>query len=62
MKEARFKFTVNGKVWEEVDGGKVFSANQDKDTEVRINFKEVVRARAIRIYPHSWNQEIALRF
>ena len=30
-------------------------------TEVRINFKEVVRVRAIRIYPHSWNQEIALR-
>ena len=55
-------YTLNGKTWEYVDDGKVFPANTDRNTKVRVQFDEPVYARTIRIYPQTWQKHITLRF
>ena len=53
---------MDGNIWENVEDGKVFQGNLDHNTKVRNNFSNPVHARAIRIYPVSWNNHISLRF
>lgn len=62
VKTVKISYTLNGKTWLNVDDGKIFEANTDRNQKVRINFKEPVYARALRIYPQSWNNHMSLRF
>ena len=62
VKTIKISYTLNGKTWLNVDDGKIFEANTDRSQKVRINFKEPVYARALRIYPQSWNGYMSLRF
>lgn len=48
----KFAYTVNGKGWDGVDGGKVFQCDDTNMTNKEfILFEKPVYARAIRIYP-----------
>ena len=53
---------LNGKIWMNVENGKVFEANIDTNSKVRIDFNQPVYARALRIYPQSWNTHMSMRF
>ena len=55
-------YTNNGKTWEQVDGGKIFNANTDRNSKVIIRFGLPVYARALRIYPQTWNGHMCMRF
>jgi len=47
--------------WEDVDGGKIYTGNTDKDTQVDVIFDTPVEARYIRIYPQTWNGHMSMR-
>jgi hypothetical protein len=47
--------------WTEVDSGKVYTGNTDKETQVDVTFDAPVDARYIRIYPQTWNNHMSLR-
>lgn len=47
--------------WEDVDGGKIYTGNTDKDTQVDAIFDTPVESRYIRIYPQTWNSHMSLR-
>jgi hypothetical protein len=47
--------------WKDVDSGKVYTGNTDKDTQVDVTFDTPVETRYIRIYPQTWNGHISLR-
>jgi len=53
---------MNGKDWEEVEGGKIFKANNDRHTKIRNDFDTTITARAIRINPTKWVNWITMRF
>ena len=55
-------YSMNGKTWDYVENGKVFPANSDTTTKVKITFSEPVYARAIRIYPQTWTGLMSMRF
>jgi hypothetical protein len=48
--------------WSDVDGGKTYGANYDKNSKVDIVFEEPVYARVLTIYPQTWYDHISLRF
>ena len=56
------RYTLNGREWIFVDGGRNFTGNSDQTTWVRNNFTTPVFARAIRIQPTAWSQHISMRF
>jgi len=47
--------------WEDVDGGKIYTGNTDRDTQVDAIFDTPVEARYVRIYPQTWNSHMSLR-
>ena len=47
--------------WSDVDSGKVYTGNTDKETQVDVTFDSPVDARYIRIYPQTWNSYMSLR-
>ncbi len=47
--------------WTEVDSGKVYTGNTDKETQVDVTFDAPVDARYIRIYPQTWNNHMSMR-
>jgi len=58
-----FKVMVKGVsgTWVDVDDGKVFTGNTDRDTQVNVFFDTPVEARYIKIYPQTWNSHMSLR-
>jgi hypothetical protein len=48
-------------VWKDVEAGKVYTGNADRDTQVDATFTAPVEARYIRIYPQTWNGHMSLR-
>lgn len=52
----------DGTTWEEVDNGKSFDGNNDRNSHERHWFDDPVCARAIRLVPKSWRGHISLRF
>ena len=44
-----------------VDGGRTFTANEDKSTVMRNEFTTPVRARTLRICPKTWNKYASMR-
>jgi len=47
--------------WTEVDSGKVYTGNTDKETQVDVTFDAPVDARYIRIYPQTWHRHMSMR-
>lgn len=47
--------------WSDVDNGKVYTGNTDKETQVDVTFDTPVDARYIRIYPQTWNNHMSMR-
>jgi len=47
--------------WANVDGGKTYTGNTDKDTQVDVFFDTPVEASSIRIYPQTWNEHMSMR-
>lgn len=58
-----FKVKVKGVsgTWVDVDDGKEFTGNTDRDTQVNVFFDTPVEARYIRIYPQTWNGHMSMR-
>ena len=54
--------TVSGNIWENVDEGKVFPGNNDRNQKVRVRFAQPVYARTVRIYPQTWVGHMSMRF
>lgn len=62
VKSFKVKYWDNDSLlWVNVDEGKTFIGNDDRDSLRRVLFTEPVVARYIRIYPQEWNTNIALR-
>jgi hypothetical protein len=47
--------------WTDVDSGKVYTGNTDKETQIDVTFTTPVDARYIRIYPQTWNNHMSMR-
>jgi hypothetical protein len=47
--------------WTDVDSGKVYTGNTDRETQVDVTFDTPVDARYIRIYPQTWNNHMSMR-
>ena len=58
----KISYTRNGSIWKHINDGKVFAANIDQNQQLAIDFDEPVCARALRIYPQTWHNGIAMRF
>ena len=56
------KYTLDGREWIYVDGGRNFSGSWDRNSWARQNFTEPIRALSIRIYPQTWHGWNAMRF
>ena len=54
--------TVAGNIWENVEEGKVFQGNNDRNQKVRVRFVQPVYARTVRIYPQTWVGHMSMRF
>ena len=54
--------TKNGKSWKYVGDGKIYEANIDQNLQVVIDFDEPIFARALRLYPQTWHNNMSLRF
>ena len=55
------KSSSNGSTWVNVDGGKVFTGNTDRNTQVNVKFNTPVNTRYIRIYPKAISGYMSLR-
>jgi len=59
--EFSVKSSSNGSTWVNVDGGKVFTGNTDRNTQVNVKFNTPVNTRYIRIYPKAISGYMSLR-
>ena len=55
------KSSSNGSTWVNVDGGKYFTGNTDRNTQVNVKFNTPVNTRYIRIYPKAISGYMSLR-
>jgi len=55
-------YSDDGKIWKDVDGGKTFTGNTDRNSHVTNMFDTPVKARTLRIQPKTWNKHISMRF
>lgn len=61
VKTFKVKYKGADGIWKDVDSGKVYTGNTDRDTQVDVSFDTPVEARYIRIYPQTWNGHMSLR-
>ena len=61
VKTFNVKYKGKSGVWKDVESGKLFTGNTDKDTQVDVNFKNPIDARYIRIYPETYESHMSLR-
>ena len=47
--------------WLDVDGGKIYTGNTDRDTRVDVIFDTPVESRYVRIYPQTWKSHMSMR-
>jgi hypothetical protein len=62
VSEYQVKYTLDGVTWSSVDNGNLYTANSNRNTQVRNFFSKAIAARAIRILPTKWNNFISMRF
>ena len=60
--QVKISSSLNGRDWTYVDGGKIFNANYDRNTKVKIEFDSPVRARILRIIVMGYHGHPSLRF
>jgi len=51
----------DGNTWFAVDNGRIFTANQDRNSRVKNTFGAAVTARVLRVLPTSWQGHISFR-
>jgi len=58
-----YKVSVSndGTTWQNVDCGRLFDGNKDRNTRVRQLFSKPIQARYIRIHPMRWHHHISMR-
>ena len=61
VKTFKVQYKGTSETWVDVDGGKIYTGNTDKDTQVNAFFDTPVDARYIRIYPQTWNSHMSMR-
>ena len=61
VKTFKVKSKGDDGAWKDVDSGKVYTGNTDRDTQVDVSFTTPIDARYIRIYPQTWNGHMSLR-
>jgi len=57
----KVKASADGKAWDEVDCGRTFAGNTNRDTKVFGRFTKPITARYIRIYVNSWRSYPSMR-
>ena len=57
----RIDISSDGKTWEKVDCGRVFSGNNNRHTKVENLFDAPLKARYVRIMPWTWHGHISMR-
>lgn len=55
------KSSLDGSTWVNVDGGKVFTGNTDRNTLVKVKFDTPINTKYIRIYPKAISGYMSLR-
>jgi hypothetical protein len=53
--------TTDGRNWTDVEGGKEYTGNSDKNTVVSNKLTTPIKCKAIRILPWTWHKYIAMR-
>ena len=61
VKSYKVLYSNDGVYWDEVDSGRIFKGNSDRNTHVKHWFDSPVLARSIRLEPKSWHACISLR-
>ena len=61
VKTFKVKSKGDDGAWKDVDSGKVYTGNTDRDTQVDVTFDTPVEARYIRFYPQTWNNHMSMR-
>lgn len=57
----RLFYSNNGKDFLSVEGGKIYNANWDKNTKVRIDFPEIIEAYSIKMVPLTYYNRACFR-
>ena len=61
VKTFKVQYKGTSETWVDVDGGKIYTGNTDKDTRVDVIFDTPVEGRYVRIYPQTWNSHMSMR-
>lgn len=61
VKTFKVQYKGTSETWVDVDGGKIYTGNTDKDTRVDAIFDTPVEGRYVRIYPQTWNSHMSMR-
>ena len=62
VKSFQVSYSMNGKTWKKVENGRTFTANNNRNQKVRVDFSEALYARVVRIHPISWQSFPCMRF
>ena len=62
VKTLKVSYTMNGRVWKDVDNGSIFEANTNRHEKKKIDFKVPVYARAIRLNPLTYHGYPSMRY
>lgn len=61
VKTFKVQYKGTSETWVDVDGGKIYTGNTDRYTQVDVFFDTPVEGRYVRIYPQTWNSYMSLR-
>jgi hypothetical protein len=61
VKTFKVQYKGTSETWVDVDGGKIYTGNTDKDTRVDVIFDTPVEGRYVRIYPQTWNGHMSMQ-
>ncbi|KAK3730961.1 hypothetical protein QZH41_007182 [Actinostola sp. cb2023] len=61
VKQYKLQYSSDGKTFNNYEGGKVFTANKDRNSVVKHNLYHPIIARYIRVLPQAWQGHMSLR-
>ncbi|KAK3730960.1 hypothetical protein QZH41_007183 [Actinostola sp. cb2023] len=61
VKKYKLQYSSDGKTFNNYEGGKVFTANKDRNSVVKHNLYKPIIARYIRVLPQEWQGHMSLR-
>ena len=56
------KYSIDGNTFYDVDGGKIFNGNTDRNTKVTNRFSKYIEARYVRVYFKTFHRYASMRF